>query len=738
MQQEILKIYEEGVLNSEDGGIPEDILKISKLAQPSSSELTRYKLWLQQKYRSPYTGKMIPLNKLFTPAYEIEHIIPQSRYYDDSFSNKIICESAVNKLKENYTGMEFILNEGGRIIEIDLGEMVEIYKKEDYEKFVTENYSKSRGKMKKLLMEDVPEIFIQRQLNDSRYISKVVKNLMSNIVRQEGEQETVSKNIISSNGSITSALKQDWGLNEVWNELITPRFQRLNELTKSNNFGEWTIKEGKRVFQTQVPLELQPGFSKKRIDHRHHAMDAIVIACATRDHINFLNNESALGKKSREEKEKKRYDLRSKQNYKWLFNKPWGNFTQDIKEVLNAIVVSFKQNQRVINKTVNKYQKWGKEANGETTKQIVKQTKGDSWAIRKPMHKDTVSGLVKLKFSKEVSLNAALDNPELIADKELRKKISELFATGYDKKKLSKYFKELNYEFEGKNISKVEVFYWDVDKDGNGNNAASRVKIDESFNSSMINCITDTGIQKIMLNHLVKYNEVGNSKIIEHPELAFSPDGLDELNKNIRELNDGKWHQAIYKVRTYEPRGNKFSIGQTGNKKHKYVEAAKGTNLFFAIYTDTNGKRSYETIPLNIVIERQKQGLSSVPETNEDGNKLLIQLSPNDLVYVPTEEEIKNSFLHLNNLSKEQSRRIYKFIDSSDSTANFIPSYVSNLIFNVPKKEQEKFGLKYSIQNEFGLGSPQSKNQKSIDEIMIKEFCFKLKIDRLGNISPAR
>src|SRR5690606_2334646 len=99
MQQEILKIYEEGVLDSAIE-IDDDILKISKTAQPSSSDLKRYKLWLEQKYLSPYTGQMIPLNKLFTPEYEIEHIIPQSRYFDDSMSNKVICEAAVNKLKD--------------------------------------------------------------------------------------------------------------------------------------------------------------------------------------------------------------------------------------------------------------------------------------------------------------------------------------------------------------------------------------------------------------------------------------------------------------------------------------------------------------------------------------------------------------------------------------------------------------------------------------------------------------
>ena len=79
-QQDILRIYEEGVLNSVSD-LPEEISDILKKftetdlkKRPSRSEILRYKLWLEQKYRSPYTGEVIPLGKLFTPAYEIEHV----------------------------------------------------------------------------------------------------------------------------------------------------------------------------------------------------------------------------------------------------------------------------------------------------------------------------------------------------------------------------------------------------------------------------------------------------------------------------------------------------------------------------------------------------------------------------------------------------------------------------------------------------------------------------------------
>ena len=167
--------------------------------------------------------------------------------------------------------------------------------------------------------------------------------------------------------------------------------------------------------------------------------------------------------------------------------------------------------------------------------------------------------------------------------------------------------------------------------------------MDISFNQKKIEeSITDTGIQKILLRHL---ELKGNS-----PELAFSPDGIDEMNRNIAQLNNGKYHQPIFKVRVYE-KGDKFAIGKKGNKASKFVEAAKGTNLYFAIYEtekwdDSVGtykkERKYETIPLNIVIERLKQGLSPAP-ADENGNEPKFVLSPNDLVYVPTADEIINN-----------------------------------------------------------------------------------------------
>lgn len=88
-------------------------------------------------------------------------------------------------------------------------------------------------------------------------------------------------------------------------------------------------------------------------------------------------------------------------NYKWIVKKPWPAFTQDIRKALENITVSFKQNLRVINKTTNYYVHFD-----ESGKKVLeKRINGDSWAIRKPMHKDTVFGKVNLQKVKEVRLS---------------------------------------------------------------------------------------------------------------------------------------------------------------------------------------------------------------------------------------------------------------------------------------------------------------------------------------------
>mgnify|MGYP003290459257 CR=1 FL=1 len=794
-QQEILRIYEEYALNSnekydketdsfiEDTEIPDYVTKVisglgssDSKKQPSKSDIESYKCWLEQRYRSPYTGEMIPLSKLFTDAYEIEHIIPQSRYFDDSFSNKVICEAEVNKKKSNMLGYEFIQEQKGEIITLTGGKTVKIFTVGEYEDFVKKHFT--GAKKKKLLMSEIPDGFIERQLNDTRYISKFIKGLLSNIVREEieegvYEQEAVSKNLISCTGGVTDRLKKDWGMDDVWNRIVLPRFERLNRLAKQINSVELVNKfkclfekllddHAKSINQSinssydkyfesldsdkqkdiidkimnqlpikesflsvnrqghlipNMPLELQKGFNKKRIDHRHHAMDAIVIACATRSHVNYLNNESAKSENRRDDLKKTlcvKTKTDDKGNYKWVMRKPWETFASDVQISIENMIVSFKQNLRVINKTVNKFEHY--DENGKKT--IVKQCKGDSWAIRKSLHKDTVFGEVNLRKIKKVRLNIALENPQTIVDKDVKRKVYSLKREGKKDKDIVKYFEDNKEVWTEVATGKVKVYYFT--KDTKDRFFATRKPLDSSFTEKKIKEeVTDFGIQKILLAHLeAKKNDA---------EVAFSPDGIDELNKNITKLNGGKFHQPIYRVRVYE-KADKFAIGSTGNKSKKFVEAAKGTNLFFAVYSlekedkksGAQSVRTYATAPLEMVINCQKKNpkdwkaeLDSV--LKEEGYvdkeaKLLFILSPNDLVYLPTKEELKNG------VGEVDKKRIYKMVSSSGNQCFFISERVSCPIVNK---------VEYSALN---------KMERAITGEMIKETCLPLKVDRLGNI----
>lgn len=718
-QLELFRIYEDGVLNNpkseKDDDIQRIIKELSELKQPSAADVRKYRLWLDQKYISPYTGQPIPLAKLFTSAYQIEHVIPQSRFFDDSMSNKVICEAEVNARKDRLLAHEFISKCGGEKITLSGGKVVTILMKDAYEELVRDIYKTNPHKQEKLMLDDIPEKFTSRQMNDSRYISRLMLGLLSNIVREkntkgEYEPEATSKNVIVCNGATTTRLKKDWGINDVWNQIILPRFERLNQLQNTTIF---TTKTVNGHIIPALPLELSKNFEKKRIDHRHHAMDAMVIAFTTRNHVNLLSNEAAL-----EADKDARYDLQmklrkheiwttadGKQHTKFTdFIAPYEGFQEDVRTTLENIIVSFKQNLRVINKSNNHNIRF---VDGE--KKSVKQTKGDNWAIRKSLHKATVFGKVNLQFKKTATLKYALEHLNDIVDIDLRHKLRELIAQGYDEKQIKKYFSTEKDIWADVNLQKIEVYYYTNDTPYNY--YATRTALGDWLDEKSIReKVTDTGIQKILLAHLAQYN--GDAKE------AFSADGIEKMNQNIVALNGGVPHKTIYKVRKYE-KADKFAVGETGSKAKKYVEADKGTNLFFAIYVmkDNDGKevRSYATIPLKVIIDYQKQGKQEwkllldqwVHENNivPANATLKYILSSGDLVYVPKEA----------NMDLDKTR-IYKMVSGSSTDWYFTPCTTASIILD--KKE-------YGLLN---------KLSRAITGEMIKETCVPIHIDRLGNI----
>lgn len=772
-QAELFKIYEQSVIA--DTKMPEEEEKIFKkmnkdFSSVTNNEITKYKCWLEQKYCSPYTGQPISLSKLFTTEYEIEHIIPKSLFFDDSLSNKVICEAHVNKAKDNDLAYNFIKKNNGKNGLLTLA---------GYEDFVAKHYNSPRLRKKRenLLRTELPQDFSSRQLNDSRYISSLVKTLMSNIVREKGENgnfeaEATSKNVVVCNGTVTDTLKKDWGVNNVWNELIIPRFRVMNEMTGNTCFISQNT-QGHDI--PNMPTELSKGFNSKRIDHRHHAMDAIVIACTTRNHVNLLNNEYASSGKNNEKGKyaENKYQISNKlRNKKTVerngkeievfdtFKMPWDSFPADVKNALDSIVISYKQNLRILKKATNYY-----ECYIDGKKSTRKQAKGEHYAIRRSLHKDTVFGEVKLKREKGQVVATRKDLVALCVGCCNEKKpfetieaLNKMFQKITDEgiqKILFNYLKDTIFKVNDTLTSLVvnmkhpqlAALLPDIDSQGAeyrplNENSGKLLVIKDNVKavSSKIDCkikYLDATVKNLDKKQDIDLIEMISNFKLDALNLVnenFSADGLEKMNASIRQYNNNKDHKPVSKVRIFEPMGTKFNVGQTGNNKAKFVEADSGTNLYFGIYVNEKNERSYETIPLTSVIDNLKKGKSPVPEFNEDNDKLLFYLQPNDLVYLPKQNE------NIDDVKNFDIKRIYRFVDSSKDVANFVPQSSAKVIFHIAKDDAKKYCLKKNgkgeidiIQDEYGKGSPQSKNQKTQTGEMIKAICIPLAVDRLGN-----
>jgi CRISPR-associated endonuclease Csn1 len=669
----------------------ETSIKFSK--EPTKAEIEKYKLWGEQNHISPYTGKVIPLSLLFTSAYQIEHIIPRSRFFDDSFGNKTICEAAVNSFKDNSTAMQLINEYGGRELEHH-GTKFRLLNPDEYIQHIDRTF---RGKKKRAFKsETIPEGFIERQLNDTRYIGRKLNELLYPVA---------TDSVIFTSGSITSDLKEKWGLHRVWKNLLQPRFERLEKIT-----GEKLISFDNETNNIHFKKDY------KRIDHRHHALDALIIAATSRSHIQYLNTLNAQNN-SADEKQKYSYLVKAKVRE---FILPWQTFTKDAREALEQIIVSHKNRIRLITKGFNVITKYVQDEKGKWLKKAIKQAKGQLLSVRKSMFKEPLGKILIAEYKKDVDIKKAIKHQLDFTQKhngvwksqhlrvalsELRKRIDTIIKNcEFDEKTVLKFLtanpltdKEYNP------ITKIDLLYF-------AEYSAKRRTINKDFKESTLESIPYSNhlpIAKTIKEHLKEYGAD-----------AFTGEGLEVLGKKV-----GK---PVTKITTYEAIGSKMDF------KGKLVEADKGSNLYFVIYENIetceriiNEKSS---IPILEAIERKANGL---PVADEMSGYRSIVLSPNDLVYVPDEEDLERiKAKHANPINWENKKRIgnriYKVMSFSGPDCLFLPHYVSSLI--MPYDSKIKKG-------EFGS---LNKTEKTIDSTStIKRLCVKIKIDRLGNIKPA-
>lgn len=777
---ERLKIVEEGVINrsnlekdfyekNKDKFERKEIEIILKKQKISKDDFEKYKLWIEQGYRSPYTNLPIKLTDLFNGSlYNVDHIFPRASITNDSLSNKVVCEKEINKEKSNLTGRAFIENFQNQEFNTIAKGKVKIITEEEYVYLVKSQFRDAKRLI--LLAKEVPSGFTESQMNNTKYIARKAMELLSHIVREEGEIEFRSKNVLPVTGAITDILKKEWKLNQVWSELLTPRFERLNKIHNSKDFGDYSIsKNGHKYFDinTKFILDKNDKFELKRIDHRHHALDALIIALCTQNHVQYINNiNSGITNKKKDKIEaikKQRagikrtimYSEKDKENPNekvWRFMLPgsfrdinsenndidsvidvvWKNaytekdyYKKIILESLQNCIVSFKNDFKTVSKSSNKYESYYDEngnlrldGNGKPKKEFISQKNANNkhWSIRKPLHTDNPSAEINLQTDRFKIIDK-LGIADLIIDESIKDAVKELLGMfdgkiGEAKKYLAKNPILINDEiievtdFRSPNIKyrKRQPITELSKRTGTG----ALKTLDEVKNR--IYKVADIKLRNDLLKHLSK-----NDNDID---LAFSIEGIEDFNKS-RKI-------PVYRLPIAESGSLKFKIGNKNKNNHQWVET--GGNFHFKI-TEKDGVRDYETIPLREAIEIEKEKLinKSTIESNTD-----TILSPNDLVYVPTELELENpNSVDFSNLTLEQKRRVYKLVSTTEKEAHFIPYSNSTEI----------------IKNENGTNSKSERIQNFYDdnafldskgkEIQIKSVCWKLNVDRLGNISKA-
>lgn len=159
-------------------------LKEAGLSQ-SKDMVVKYKLWIEQGEKCPYSGRKISMADFKSENVQVDHIIPFSQSFDDSFQNKVLVFTSENQNKTNQTPRGWLTDS----------------KWEEFNARVTEMYPANSKKLKNLLIQKVDEDFKKRNLSDTRWISLWFKDHI--------EEKLQGVKVVCTKGGITYALRRE-------------------------------------------------------------------------------------------------------------------------------------------------------------------------------------------------------------------------------------------------------------------------------------------------------------------------------------------------------------------------------------------------------------------------------------------------------------------------------------------------------------------------------------------------
>ncbi len=292
---------------------------------PTRSRIQKFKLWEESQQLCMYCGNTINVHD-FLDGYdvEVEHIIPKSLFFDDSFSNKVCSCRKCNQEKGNRTAYDYMESKGERILSSYIDRVNKYYEKKQI----------SKTKLERLLTpaDKIPTDFIDRQLRESQYIARKAKEILQSICR----------NVTATSGSVTDFLRHVWGWDEVLHKL---NFDRYNRLDPENELG--LIIPVEKVHKNNRFTELRIENWSKRNDHRHHAIDALTIACTKQGYIQRLNNLNTSRDKSFKpnDEQGEEYQNQKTSLQRYIQTQPHPSFAE-VMAAADKILISFKAGKR--------------------------------------------------------------------------------------------------------------------------------------------------------------------------------------------------------------------------------------------------------------------------------------------------------------------------------------------------------------------------------------------------------
>ena len=521
-----------------------------------------------------YCGKNFSLTEALSgDNFDVDHIVPKALLFDDSQMNKVLVHRSCNSNKLANTAYDYIAQKGQEALNEYLIRVDDWFKKGviSYGKMQRLKVSfleyQERKKLKKETEADKKlwENFIDRQLRQTQFIARKSVEILNKIC----------VNVTVTEGNVTAKLRNVWGWDDVLMNLQLPKYKALGQTVVK----EWTSDHG-----TKKHLKEEIENWTKRDDHRHHAVDALVIACTKQgfiQRINTLNASEVRDEMNREvENAKVEYNERLTLLDRYLYlQKPFT--TSHVEKEAEKILVSFKAGKKVATNGVRKVK-----VNG--AKKIV-QT--GIIVPRGGLHEQFVYGRIKVE-EKDKPLKYLFEKPHKIIDTRVKSFVIERLEANNNNHK------------EVMNSLKKNPIYLDEKKE---------IALERA------SCFKDEYVIKYKIQD-IKYKDV--PFIIDSKVRSLVKARLDEYNGKEKEaFKDVLWFNEEKQIPILTVRCLTGLTAVESIKKdtlgNEIGFAKTGSNHHVAIYNDINGKPVQHICTFWHAVERKKYKIPYIiKETN--------------------------------------------------------------------------------------------------------------------------